>query len=230
MKIAEADLKGKGKNLRLCVTAVAPTLGWTNVELTMVQNVNPPVDGIQDFILSNTPPNGVAATAIELFPFEIPIDSTDWFQGVRICNIHNETLLTLRNPVKNTAAIGKDQVWVTSCGIAKDKLVMEVSYAGGLHRNHTLQLAWDGQIRESFPVQVTLALSHNCNKDFGKAIVSETLQFDLSCLEELPMQEMRIYLQSPGNETVLNYCPVNCKPNTVVLENKFRKATSPTLT
>ena len=55
MNIVDADIKKDSGNLVLDVTVAAPTLGWTNVALSAVQYVTPPVDGLQDVILSGDP-------------------------------------------------------------------------------------------------------------------------------------------------------------------------------
>ncbi|NQY29956.1 MAG: hypothetical protein HRT69_10855 [Flavobacteriaceae bacterium] len=206
MNIAKADLEGNSNQITLNVSAIAPTLGWTNVDLSKVEYITQPEDGIQDIILSSTSSSGLAPTAIQLFERSLEMETSDWFQGVRIKSSAGDQLITLRNPTKEQSEIGNSHVWINPVGIRGDKLILNSQYGGGC-KLHTFQLNWDGQIRESFPVQVTLDLSHNDNGDRCKAIISETLQFDLSTLNGFPEQEMEIYLKAGHLEFIIPYKP-----------------------
>ncbi len=208
MRIAKADLTGTGSKLTLELSTVAPTLGWTNVSLSQIIYKKPPIDGIQDIILSATPPSGITIPQTEIFELSEKLSISKWFQGVRIKDSLGGTELTLRNPTKKENPIGNSWFNMGIIGIREDKLLIRVSYGGGC-RLHLFQLNWDGQIMESNPFQVDLELSHNNNEDMCRALITEDLQFDLSTLQGFPKQKMQINLKSEGFSYVIMYNPKN---------------------
>ena len=52
MIITKSNLQRQGKNLLFEAYTLAPTLGWQNVVLSKTEYVKPPVNGIQDFVLT----------------------------------------------------------------------------------------------------------------------------------------------------------------------------------
>jgi hypothetical protein len=206
MKIANADLKSTGGKLSLGVTAIAPTSGWTNVNLAAVEYIHPPEDGLQDIILSATAPSGPATTVIETFELSIPLNAAAWFLGVRIKNAAGDENWELRNPTLNHAPIGNNGFAMELAEIREDKLAIHVRYGGGC-RQHSFQLNWDGSIMESFPPQVILELSHNNHGDNCMALLSDTLQFDLSTLEGFPAETTDLIISFPGGGTTIRYTP-----------------------
>jgi len=77
MNIIEADLVKKNDGIRIVVQAYAPTLGWTNVSLSSVEYLTPPIDGIQDTFLNGTPPNGDGLTSIVMYPLSTMISESE---------------------------------------------------------------------------------------------------------------------------------------------------------
>ena len=128
MKLIDADLINEGEDFQLNVTAYSPTLGWKDISISAPVYVMPPSDGIQDIIISGTPPDGVGLTSIMTYPLSIPIISSDWLQGLRIQNNFGEILTTLRTPVKNRNPVGDDWIVIQNSGLKGDKLLLDVKY------------------------------------------------------------------------------------------------------
>lgn len=206
MKIANADLKGSGSQLILEVTAIALTLGWTDVSLSKVEYITPPEDGIQDVILVATPPTGPAADALQNFDLSLPLATENWFQGVRIKNPARDENWVLRNPTRQSNPVGDNLFSMDIPEINGDKLIIRVRYGGGC-RIHTFQFNWDGVIMESFPPQVNFDLTHNSHDDPCRALLSETFQFDLSTLEGFPQEAVDINISSGVQRFTIRYSP-----------------------
>jgi hypothetical protein len=185
LKVIDADLVRERDRVVIDVLAYAPTLGWKDVTLSRVEYIQPPEDGIQDFVLSGTPPSGVAPTAIETYALSGEMPDAPWVQGARVQDSTGESLV-LRTAVKGSEPVGGDMVAIKSAGRKNpDKLIIDVRYGGGCGR-HTFQLAWDGAVLKSDPPQVSLVLSHDANGDMCRALLSERLQFDLSTILDNP--------------------------------------------
>jgi len=207
MNVSEADIARDGDFYRISVKSYSPTLGWKDVSLEAVTYIDQPADGIQDLVLSGTPPRGMfQLPTIQIYDLDVTLSAKEapWFKGIRIRNSSGETLRTLRTGVLNQEAVGKDWVAVNAAALQGDKVVLECKYGGGCHQNHNFQLSWDGRTRESFPEQVVLDLSHDNNGDTCRAIVSEIIQFDISPIIDNP-QDYVIFINSQGAEIQAYY-------------------------
>ncbi len=204
MKLVNVDLKKVEQGVQLDVDTYTPTLGWTDVSLSLVVYLMPPVDGIQDVVLNGTPPDGFGLTSILSYSFSIFIPETDWFKGVRIIDSNNKNLTTIRTPIRNGKPIGDDWVAVEAAGLKGDKLIVDVIYSGG-GLFHSFQLNWDGAVMESFPPQIVLDISHNSNGDMGKALISERLQFDLSVILDDTPDSYIIRVRSDCTEIIAHH-------------------------
>jgi len=200
MNIFDADLINVDNGTRIDVKAYAPTLGWTDVSLSIVQYVTAPQDCIQDVILNGTPPGGYALQAIQPYDLSGTIPEYDWLQGVRIKNETDTILTTLRTPVKEKPPIGIDMISVGNAGLKEDKLLLDTHYSGGC-ATHFFQLNWNGDIIKSNPPQIVLDLSHDANGDTCKSLVTERLQFDLSTILESP-EIYTIIVKTDTTETI----------------------------
>ena len=181
MNLLDVDIVKIDDALKLNVNAYSPTLGWTDISLSIVVYFMPPIDGIQDVILNGTPPEGYTLTSLMVYPLSIVIPSNEWLQGVRILNEKGISLLTVRTPVKKRDPIGKDWVAIENAGLKGDKLILDIRYGGGC-KQHIFQLNWNGDVLKSNPPQIILDLSHNAHEDPCKALLSERLQYDLSTI------------------------------------------------
>ncbi len=74
-----------------------------------------------------------------------------------------------------------DDVAVESLTVQGNTLIMKLSYGGGC-KTHEFNLYASSSIGESYPPVIFLTLSHNANGDACKALLSETVYFDLSNL------------------------------------------------
>lgn len=196
--------------ITLTVTAIAPTQGWTNVAVSKVEYVKPPEDGLQDIILSATPPSGPATTVIEIFELSLPLNAATWFVGVRIKNAAGDENWVIRKPTIQQKPVGNSGFAMELAEIKADKLAIHVKYGGGCGR-HSFQLNWDGNILESLPPRVVLDLSHNNHGDNCMALLSETLQFDLSTLQNFPEETVDIIINVPGESVTVRYTPSSSK-------------------
>jgi hypothetical protein len=87
-------------------------------------------------------------------------------------------------PVEITSEPGSaDPINLQSASVRGDTLRLEVSHGGGCAQ-HLYGLRWEGSFLESLPVQVLLNLTHDAQGDVCKAIVFETLYFDLRPVRE----------------------------------------------
>jgi len=62
-----------------------------------------------------------------------------------------------------------------------DNLILLVQYGGGC-REHEWKLKTNGAYAKSLPPQITLNLEHNANSDMCRALVTDTLEFNLEPL------------------------------------------------
>ena len=207
MQVASADLVSTaGAGLVLSVQAVAPTLGWTNVDLSPLIYLVPPPDGIQGYVLTGTPPTGPTADVLEVFELSSAISPPAWLQGVRVTPAGRTTGLTVHRARQGAQPIGSDSFLGGPLGISGDKLIVPVAYSGGCGA-HSFQLSWDGKINKSIPPQVVLELSHDAHGDQCRALIKETLQFDLSVLAGFPAEETLLVVRGQGFEGTILYSP-----------------------
>lgn len=62
-----------------------------------------------------------------------------------------------------------------------DSALITVSYAGGCNK-HTFEIIWSETYAESYPPQTNLLVIHDAHGDACKALITETLSFDLARL------------------------------------------------
>jgi hypothetical protein len=86
--------------------------------------------------------------------------------------------------------INNDPVTITGVTIVNNLLSMEVNYGGGCAA-HEFKLYANDNLTKSIPPEVTLELSHNASGDDCKALISETITFNL-----LPFKKVH-YNSSP---------------------------------
>lgn len=68
------------------------------------------------------------------------------------------------------------KVWIEG-----DVLKINVRYGGGCEK-HDFKLYWNGIVARSYPGQTTIHLKHDANGDSCEALISETLEFDLTAI------------------------------------------------
>ncbi len=91
--------------------------------------------------------------------------------------IPNQTVIDTSNlePVTYT---------ISSAKIVEDKLVLNVTYAGGC-KDHNFSIVFSDTFLESYPVQNNVVVTHDNNGDYCKALIQKTFSFDLTPLKNL---------------------------------------------
>jgi hypothetical protein len=202
MQVVAADLarlKGDPNQLTLTAVGTVPSLGWTNARLVPHVYVQAPPDGIWGFDFVAHPPSGPAAAAIGKVSACTTLPATEELAGVRIHAA--DTALVLRVPELTQQVLSDgDPFRVERIALAHDQLDIDVSYGGGC-RPHRFRLVWSGALTRSNPPHASFRLLHDAGGDPCKAIVRETLHFDLIDLPPFVM-----HLSTPyGFEQTLHY-------------------------
>ncbi len=94
------------------------------------------------------------------------------------------TTLVLSEASSTTVTASRDPVTIVEVRVEGDALSIDVEYGGGCEDHH-FSLQQSGVFRESYPVQTDLSLTHDANGDLCRALVSRTLEFDLTPLKTL---------------------------------------------
>lgn len=201
MQVVAADLaRLKGDPGRLTLTAVGTvsSLGWTDARLVRHAYVRAPADGIWDFDFVARPPAGPAALAIGKVSACATLPASMDLSGVRIHAAG--AAFVLRVPERTEVLSDGDPFQVESATLDQDQLAIEVRYGGGC-RQHRFRLVWSGAMTLSNPPHASFRLVHDAAGDRCKALVRETLYFDL-----LDLPPFVMYLSTPyGFEQMLHY-------------------------
>ncbi len=71
-----------------------------------------------------------------------------------------------------------DSFTLLESSIEGDNLILLVRYGGGCEE-HVWNLKTNGAYAKSMPPQITLNLEHNANRDMCRALLTDTLEFNL---------------------------------------------------
>lgn len=88
----------------------------------------------------------------------------------------------------------QDLHFIEAARIEKDTLHLRISYTGGCAEHDFSLVAWDFSLKASI-LRAEMLLAHNANGDSCKAIIKETLRFDVSPLRA---HYHEIYGPEPG--------------------------------
>lgn len=77
--------------------------------------------------------------------------------------------------------IKSDAFTMSEVTIEGDVLKIKVSYSGGAEE-HGFKLYWNQIVARSYPGKTTINLKHNANGDTAEALLTETLEFDLTAI------------------------------------------------
>ena len=94
----------------------------------------------------------------------------------------------------DTGTLGSDEYELNAAAIRADTLAVTVSYGGGC-QEHQFAVDASAAFRESYPVQLPVALAHEANDDACERWVTEDRLFDLTPLRERYEEE---YQQASG--------------------------------
>jgi hypothetical protein len=202
MQVVAADLarlKGDPDHLTLTAVGTVPTLGWSNARLVPHVYVQAPPDGVWGFDFVAQPPAGRAAQAIGKVSACATLAVSQALAGVRIHAADSAFVLRVPELTQQVLDDG-DPFQVEAVRLAHDQLEVEVSYGGGC-RGHRFRLVWTGAPTRSDPPHASFRLLHDAGGDPCKAIVRETLHFDL-----LDLPPFVMHLSTPyGFEQTLHY-------------------------
>ena len=76
-----------------------------------------------------------------------------------------------------------DAVQIQKAVLKDDKVTLTVSYSGGA-KKHEFKLYASKGIKESYPAQIHVVLSHNANGDAAEAYITRDVIFDISVLKK----------------------------------------------
>jgi len=96
-----------------------------------------------------------------------------------------------------------DAFTMVSQKISGDSLLLEVQYGGGC-KEHIFDMHTNLVWMKSMPPQLNLWLEHENNDDLCRALVTETLVFDLKNCRYAPGHEARIIING-DRENILKY-------------------------
>lgn len=125
--------------------------------------------------------------------------------------------------------LSADPLTITGVSVAVNTLRIGVQYSGGCG-DHVIDLYSDGTILISEPGQINLRLSHDANGDECEAVVSDTLEFDLTTLGT--EQKLILRVCAPGSEEPFSEMPLWTPASGAKTQNcmyKFRSAYSPSV-
>lgn len=194
-----ASLKGNAEQLTLTAVGTVPSLGWSDARLVPHVYVQAPPDGIWGFDFVARPPSGPAAAAISKVSACLTLPASKALAGIRIHAADSAFVLRVPELTQQVLADG-DPFQVEAIRLAHDQLEIDVSYSGGC-RGHHFRLVWTGALTRSIPPHASFRLLHDAAGDPCKAIVRETLHFDMV---DLPPFEM--HLSTPyGFEQTMHY-------------------------
>lgn len=91
--------------------------------------------------------------------------------------------ITRVEPGTDIREIKSDTFTLVSAVIENDILKITVRYAGGMEK-HDFTLYWSGISTRSMPPQLPMSLKHDANGDQAEALITETLEFELSAINK----------------------------------------------
>jgi hypothetical protein len=188
LDVTLADLaRVKADRERLTLTAVGrvPSLGWSNARLVPHVYIQKPPDGIWGYDFVAQPPSGPAGDAIGIVSASVGLMDSKDLSGVCIHAAQGQYILRVPQIAEGAPPDG-DHFSVESCAFEGDQLVFQVRYGGGC-RPHHFRLLWSGALMKSNPPQASFQLVHDANQDPCKALLHDTLRFDLLDLPPVVM-------------------------------------------
>lgn len=107
--------------------------------------------------------------------------------------------ITRTEPGTNIREIHSDPFELGEAVIEGDVLKITVSYSGGA-AEHDFTLYWSGISTRSLPPQLPMSLKHNANGDAAEAMITETIELDLTSLNKPCV--LNIHTDHGGRATV----------------------------
>ncbi len=119
---------------------------------------------------------------------------------------NSESKVKSREVMKPMVKMGygneSDPVTINGMSAEGHMLSIEVTYSGGC-ADHTFELLTDGMLMKSLPPKQFYFLKHQANGDACEALISETLQFDMSGIDRANANQLVVILSEyTGNATL----------------------------
>jgi hypothetical protein len=111
-------------------------------------------------------------------------------------------VLPLRIDGSITAPEKNDPFEIISQKIEGDKLIMEVQYGGGCEL-HTFELLSNGAYMKSLPMKINLWLTHNSRNDRCRAMLTNTITFDISSIKPKSGNELHLIINGNNDNMVI---------------------------
>ena len=111
-------------------------------------------------------------------------------------------VLPLRIDGSITAPEKNDPFEIISKKIEGDKLIMEVQYGGGCEL-HTFELLSNGAYMKSLPMKLNLWLTHNGRGDGCRAMLTNTITFDISSIKPKSGNELHLIINGNNDNMVI---------------------------
>lgn len=111
-------------------------------------------------------------------------------------------VLPLRMDASFTGPTTNDAFEILSQKVEGDKLVMEVQYGGGCEL-HTFELISNGAYMKSLPMKLNVWLTHNGRNDRCRAMLTNTITFDISSLKPKSGNELHLIINGNADNKVI---------------------------
>jgi hypothetical protein len=95
-----------------------------------------------------------------------------------------------------------DAFEILSQKVEGDKLIMEVQYGGGCEL-HTFELISNGAYMKSLPMKLNMWLTHNGRNDMCRAMLTNTLTFDISSIKPSSGKELHLIINGNSDKVVV---------------------------
>ena len=89
--------------------------------------------------------------------------------------------VTKVDPGTDIRDIKSDTFKMLEAKVDGDVLKIKVSYSGGT-KDHDFTLYWNQIVARSYPGRTTINLKHDAHGDAGEALITRTLEFDLTAI------------------------------------------------
>jgi hypothetical protein len=94
-----------------------------------------------------------------------------------------------------------DAITINASKVVGDSLYVDVQYSGGC-KTHEFKMITNGNFFKSLPPQLPLFLEHNANEDNCRALIMETLKYDLKPLRSSQNKKIKVFVNDDRDKMV----------------------------
>jgi len=103
MNVKDYSVKSSEDGFEISVIATSPSLGWTNIELCVINHQSPQSNATQEIILEGLPPhNNLQLMDAEEHKLTVFVKKHAWIKKINIRNSLGDILKTIKISKKNT--------------------------------------------------------------------------------------------------------------------------------